>query len=581
QPAVILLGWFFAYGFLVCGLHTKPIRYATPLLPVLVVFGAWACLWAGQKARDIWAIPFLGVVPLLLVALPTCVYGIAFTAIYGQEDSRIVAERWIAENIPKGSQVLAEKGGFSTAWMLPEDRYHTQFTDSSFFVFSDKWELYSAQIDFFENRIRQVDWVVLIEENRMAPFVSVPDRYPIGSAIYARLNREELGYTRTAQFKNLPWLNLSTFGPGADPTLTCFDHPTIQVYRRASDASPEALLGRWKAEVQKDPRFPDSDVLSGISAFKLQNWPESRNAFERALALDSNFVLANLLIGEIHIKNNQMDSTQAIWDRVLARDVNINKYAFMGMINAGLREEGVFYLENIARRPGEDPNLIRLAGQTHSKIAGDYQQKGDLKTALSHSLRAVDLTPEEPVPYLNAAFVCLDLGDLEQAQTLTDRAEALSPGNPMAMHAQAVLLDKKGQRDLACQILLRALSKDPKNPNHQNLLLRWGAQYQQQGRTDLAFAVFHDILMYSPDFQEARYNLGTMYLQAGDFARALPELEKAVTLKPQDPDAQFALAGVYETLGHTDRAVQHYRNALILQPDYPQAKDRLESLPVP
>jgi tetratricopeptide (TPR) repeat protein len=578
QPAIILLSWFIAYFVLVGGLHTKPVRYTTPVLPVLVVFGAWACIWLGQKLQQAWPKPFAPFLPILLVALPTAAYGLTFINIYSQEDSRIVANRWVQQNIPQNSQVLTENGGFPTAWMAPEDKYETNLTSSSYFIVSDKWELYSVQVDYFRKRLENVEWIVIIEENRMKPFMSVPNLYPVGCEIYTRLYNEQLGYKRVAQFKNQPLFNMTSYEKSAEPTLTAFDHPNVLIYRRTQNPSPEEILTTLKQDIQNDPKFPDKNILAGVNAFQQKNWEEAKRAFESALQLDPEFALANLLIGEIYIKHNLTDSTQKIWDRLTDQNVNINKYSFLGLINAGLREEGVIYLENVAKTPGEDPNLALVASRTYTEIALEYQQKNELQTALANHTKAIALTPDDPEPYLNATFVLIELGDLDNAQILLDHAQQLQSNMPMALHAQALLYQKQEKLDEAYKTLLKALDLDPKNTQHQNVLLGLAGQYYQQGKIEMAYTIFTEILKHDPNFQEAHYNLGVMYIQSGDYQNALSELQKAVQLKPQDPDAQFALAGVYETLGQNNLAIEHYQNVLVLLPNYTEAITRLEIL---
>ncbi len=462
--------------------------------------------------------------------------------------------------------------------MAPENKYETNLTSSSYFIVSDKWELYSVQVDFFRKRLKNVEWIVLIEENRMKPFMSVPNHYPVGSEIYTRLYQEQLGFQRVAQFKNHPLFNITTYDKSAEPTLTAFDHPNILIYHRTQNPSPEEVLSALKQDIQNDPKYPDQNILAGVQAFQQKNWEEAKRAFERALQVDPNFALANLLIGEIYIKHNLTDSTQKIWDRLTEQNVNINKYAFLGLINAGLREEGIIYLENVAKTPGEDPNLLLLASRTYTEIALEYQQKNDLQTALANHTKAIALTPDDPEPYLNATFVLIELGDLDNAQTLLDHVQKLQPNMSMALHAQALLYQKQEKLDDAYAALLNALNLDPKNIQHQNVLLGLAGKYYEQGKIEMAYTIFTEILKHDPNFQEAHYNLGVMYIQSGDYQNALSELQKAVQLKPQDPDAQFALAGVYETLGQADLAVEHYHNVLVLMPNYVEAITRLEIL---
>ena len=108
----------------------------------------------------------------------------------------------------------------------------------------------------YRNRLAGVDWIVVIEENRMLPFMKVRQRFPIAHTYYRRLAEESLGFERVAQFKVPPeFLGLTYSEAGAEPTITGFDHPLVAVYRR-SNTNVEELLQRWKAEIRTDPALP-------------------------------------------------------------------------------------------------------------------------------------------------------------------------------------------------------------------------------------------------------------------------------------------------------------------------------------
>ena len=130
----VLLSFLLPYFLLVGGLHTKPIRYATPLLPLLSVLGAWGGVEAGRWLYRVvgrWPVAAL---PVVLVGVPTVGYGLSVAGIYGEEDSRVAAAAWVREHIPEGACVLAESGGFPTAWMVPEGRYRRKLDKATFFL---------------------------------------------------------------------------------------------------------------------------------------------------------------------------------------------------------------------------------------------------------------------------------------------------------------------------------------------------------------------------------------------------------------------------------------------------------------
>ena len=115
-PILLFLAIQFA---LVGGLHTKHVRYLLPMLP-------FHCLLAADlvtrfRAGHRWkrrASSTLGI-----VCVAAACYGVAFAGIYLKEDSRIAAGRWIADNIPHGSVIGVERGGFSMTACVSQKRY--------------------------------------------------------------------------------------------------------------------------------------------------------------------------------------------------------------------------------------------------------------------------------------------------------------------------------------------------------------------------------------------------------------------------------------------------------------------------
>jgi tetratricopeptide (TPR) repeat protein len=577
KPALLLLGWLIPYFMLVGGLHTKPIRYATPMLPVLTTFAAWVCVHLFYLLRP--RSNLMAALPALIVGLPTLVQGLAITNIYSREDSRIVANRWVEENIPTGTHVLAEHGGFATAWMAPEDRYQRQVTDSSYFIVARDWVLPSSQIKSFQKRLSSADWIILIEENRQKQFISAPDYFPIAATIYARLHHGDLGFESVAQFKNRPH-----FGPwiwnetDAEPTITAFDHPTVNIYRRKSDSSPDTILEQWIKNIQDNTVQIDSHIATGVRAFHEQNWERARKAFDKALEIQPTFALAHLLIGEIHIKNNDEDSAQNRWNQAIDIAGSITKYSFLGMIEAGLKNEGVIYLEDAAQRPGSDPILKELANATYNDIGHDHQQKGNHDKAAEAFARSITLFPERPAAYVNAANSLMALGDIAGAETLLTKAVQIDSNFAHTQQALGRLYQQQNDLEKAYDALEKSLALDPQNPEHQVDLFNLGSTYYQRGQTEMAYVIFEKILAHNPNFQEAQFNLGVLHLKTADYTRALPHLQKAADLAPRDAEAHFALAGAYDALGNTTDAIDHYRRVLELAPNHNSAQLRLQQL---
>lgn len=87
-----LVVWCALYFALVGGLHTKPVRYLMPLLPLLALFAADWCRIFFSRRRT--ALIFSAA-----LVLCTLLQGLFFARIYAVEDARIQAARWLAKEV--------------------------------------------------------------------------------------------------------------------------------------------------------------------------------------------------------------------------------------------------------------------------------------------------------------------------------------------------------------------------------------------------------------------------------------------------------------------------------------------------
>ena len=373
----ILLAWLIPYFYIVGGLHTKPLRYTTPMQPLMAVMGAWACMQAARWLRSRVNRAWVYVLPVALVIVPTASYGIATSRVY-RSSSRFEAAGWIERNIPEGACVLTERGGYPTAWMAPADRYRRKMDEAAWFLAADGNLPYEAHVEFIQNRLAGVDWIVLIEENRMQPFMKVRQRFPIAHTYYRRLAEESLGFERVAQFKVSPEILGFTYSEaGAEPTITGFDHPLVAVYRR-SGANVEDLLERWRADIRTDPALPDKYVNQGVKAYHRKAWRQAENAFKRSLEVKPEFALGRLLLREVYIAEGRHAAAKRELSRIA--DSGLSAGAYVGLIRAGLAARGATYLnkhlEFSAAKKSNDPVVLQYGWLIH-KINAELRARRD------------------------------------------------------------------------------------------------------------------------------------------------------------------------------------------------------------
>ena len=117
--------------------------------------------------------------------------------------------------------------------------------------------------------------------------------FSLAADFYTRLRSGRLGYERIAQFKQHASILGYTFdSEGTDPTLTAFDRPTVEVYRRT--AQYDSVLVQWKQETIADPGNPEGIILKGISQFRAGAFQAAQETFEQAMREHPELKLAEL-----------------------------------------------------------------------------------------------------------------------------------------------------------------------------------------------------------------------------------------------------------------------------------------------
>ncbi len=528
QGWYVLLCWLGIYFLLVGKLHTKPIRYVTPMLPMLAVLGAWACLQAGDWLRRRVDRKWVYGLPALLVGVPAAGYGIAQAGIYGVEDARFVAARWVQKHIPQGDGVLAERGGFPTLWMVPEDRYHRKRDNMAFLISSEGHYPYGMHIDFVWDRLKGMRWIVLIEENRMRQYSEVPKQYPIGHLFYSRLASGDLGFKRVATFKISPKIPGWEFSEeGAEPTITAFDHPRVSVYRR-TNVDVKDLLARWKAEVEADPNLPDRHIRTGVKAYRQQDWEGATKAFTRAVEVRPGFKLGHLLLGEVYLRQGRRDD--AMRERHKA---SISERASLtGYIGAA--EKGLKALAYLRQGRWDDAKGI-------AKRAWD-----GVTTTIGSGLKAL---------------AYLARGRWDDAKWAWDQADppaGISPSTYVGMIRAGMKAEGAGYLGQYLEWLASKRPGDRDIGRYTSLLVQvrsqLGAEFKRQKQYEKALQEYLKALKLRPNHAPTYLNLANLYVATERYGEAVAVAERIVQLDSTRANAWHVLARVHQRTGNLDAA---------------------------
>ena len=259
-PVVV---WVVAHYGYQAAQFAKPGRYFLPIYPAFAVLGGvFLCWLAFQLYKgDVFSwlqrirlrirhsrasgnpslrriLPHMGPALAALVLLSTCAWAFAYTRIYAEPVARVRASEWIYANVPAGAVLAAEHWDDALPLRLPE---HVHAPDRFQYV---QLPVFNAdtpdKLEEMIGALTQADYIVVSSKRTHGVIQQLPARYPMTSRYYHELFAGALGFTPLHTFTNYPHL----FGweiddSRAEEQFIVFDHPTVHLFVKTADFSPE------------------------------------------------------------------------------------------------------------------------------------------------------------------------------------------------------------------------------------------------------------------------------------------------------------------------------------------------------
>ena len=130
-------------------------------------------------------------------------------------------------------------------------------------------------------------------------------------------------------------------------------------------------------------------------------------------------------------------------------------------------------------------------------------------------------------------------GHLAEAERLLRQLLSLTPRHAEALHLLGVIAYQTERRDLALDLIDKALAVNPKDPSIHSSR---GNLLRQQGQLEEATGSYREALALMPDFAEAQNNLGNVLRALGRLDEAEVCYRRAIALRPDDAEARYHLA---------------------------------------
>lgn len=312
HPALLLWIWIGFYFAWQGRQFAATLRYMLPIYGSLIIFGAWLLLtlWDSgrQRTKDEgrtanaahverrtqagqWVRTGAQWVPLL-VLLCTLGWAYAFTRIYTQPHSRVIAARWVLAHVPPGSKIISESWDDALPLAVDGgDPWGNTYRGITSYPYGEddlrKYVgTYNAQGEFepgLLDQLAEADYITLTSNRVYGSTVRLPMRYPATMRYYHYLFSGELGYELAADITSYPKI----FGfriPDqiAEEAFTVYDHPRVLIFRKTDSFSreraEELITGdvNW-GEVYKIPVSVADQTATALRLTESE-WPAYRAA---------------------------------------------------------------------------------------------------------------------------------------------------------------------------------------------------------------------------------------------------------------------------------------------------------------
>ena len=295
RPVFLILLWCVLYFAVIGSLHTKHVRYLMPMLPLMSLLAADVCgrLWRVRRVA--------GGLSLLLLVPYTGAYGLAYTRVYSEEDSRLQAGRWLATHSPPGSRIGAEGGGFSLEKVIDGAGFTVNKLEVVPLFRARGYLMCQPAMSYLRERVEHMDYFAMVDVNRYWHFTSVPEWYPVVSGFYKKLRAGDLGFDQVAHFKTYPSLGEIEFRDDrAGLAYIGFDHPATYIYRRPDRQEMARAWEQWGRELWEDSRCPDQMLHRSVQSFRAGKMDEALDRIRQVSERYPRMRVAFLLEAAIH-----------------------------------------------------------------------------------------------------------------------------------------------------------------------------------------------------------------------------------------------------------------------------------------
>ena len=365
------------------------------------------------------------------------------------------------------------------------------------------------------------------------------------------LDRKDLPHARAA-------LEEASTLPGVDVTVL-YELGILSAEAGKTDRAVELL----QQALEMDPGFPEAELALAELYAHTGRREEAKQAYRETLGLDpENRTALKELTDMLYADGEFADGIAVLED--LHRDGKLDDGGEIVygrfLYKAGKTGEALAVFNALMKKSGEKPALLRVVSEMEV-------EQGDLKTALGHLKRLVEVEPNNFSNYVGLLLIsnglapspssageAVTISDKERELLIDEAAAHVDRASGDDNYVMGSVLRKAGRPDRAEQFLLRAEQIDPEKPS---TLLELATVYNGMGKYDEALKRVVVLHREKPDDPTVANFYGYLLAEKGDsLERAAELITEALEKEPENGYFLDSLGWVKFKMGRYDEALK-------------------------
>jgi tetratricopeptide (TPR) repeat protein len=308
--------------------------------------------------------------------------------------------------------------------------------------------------------------------------------------------------------------------------------------KKLTSSSPEALRA----------------YREGMTAWEKFYYPEAKNAFETATALEPGFAMAWCRLAMVNAAAKNMRAADSAMQHAIAHAAGASRRErlFISMWFKRLKYDNagaVAAVDSLLRFYPDEKEGYLFRGNMAEELDKDYD------TAVRYYQKAVEADSSYAQAVMSLGYAYSNLGDQQRAVDQMQRYIQLSPdaADPRASYAD--LLMRAGRYDEALQQYGKSLEL---KPDYWYSIRQIGYIYATLGRLHAADEQFHRslaLLPPSPELEASHFEAdGSLNLKRARWSDAAAQFRKALAIDSVNGSAAYGLVNALAKLGQFEEA---------------------------